>query len=143
MLDPRDRRILSMCKEPSRNSSVLVKRRFHLMSMRKLQSSILIFTDFKSRLEASKIKAIERILVCEFLMSLNLKSFFQYWEYDVHMHRTIFFTFVLVMVSNHTRDTFGDASFNGIVSALLASKNRIPQFCFPLGSLSSCNVHAQ
>ena len=98
---------------------------------KKLQSSILIFTDFKSRLEASKIKAIERILVCEFLISLNLKSFFQYWEYDVHMHRTIFFTFVPVMVSNHFCDTFGDASFTGIVSALLASRNRIPNSVFP------------
>ena len=47
------------------------------------------------------------------------------------MHRTIIFTFVLVMVSNHIRDTFEDASFNGIVSALLASKNRIPNSVFP------------
>ena len=97
---------------------------------KKLQS-ILIFKDFKSRLEASKMKAIERILVCEFLISLYLKSFFQCLEYDVHMHRTIFFTFVLVMVSNNICDTFGDASFNGIVSGLLASRNRIPNYVFP------------
>ena len=47
------------------------------------------------------------------------------------MHRTIFFTFVLFMVSNHVCDTLGDANFTGIVSALLASRNRIPNSVFP------------
>ena len=82
-------------------------------------------------LKASKIKAIERILVCEFLFSLNVKSFFQYWEYMMSTCitpsssrsywswcRTIFVTHLEMRVS---LELFRHLRHPGIVSQILFS----------------------
>ena len=90
------------------------------------QFSILIFPDLKPCLDASKMKAMEPILVCEHFLQLIFESSFQYWKYNISMHRSICFYFILVMVSNYVCDTLGGASFKWISFAFLASRNYSP-----------------
>ena len=47
------------------------------------------------------------------------------------MHRTVYFSFTLIMVSNHVCDTLGDASVKVMPSAILAFKNRLPNSVLP------------
>ena len=63
-----------------------------------LNSPFSSFTDFKPCLHASKIKAMEPILVCKFFFKLSSESSFQYRKYNIPTHRSICFSFVLVMV---------------------------------------------
>ena len=57
---------------------------------KKTQVSIIIFTDFKSRFDASKLKVMSPILVCKFFFKFTLESSFQYRKYNIPMHRSLF-----------------------------------------------------
>ena len=69
---------------------------------------------------------MEPILVCKFSFQQISESSLHYWKYNIPMHRSICFSFILVIVSNYICDTFGDASFKGISFAFLASRNESP-----------------
>ena len=100
--------MVSICKESLRDSSVLVKKSFHLNALDRTnfcQFSIFIFTDSKPRLEASKIKAMEPILVCEFFFHLISESSFQYRKFHIPMHRSLCLSFILIMVLSFFCDT--------------------------------------
>ena len=91
-----------------------------------LNSPFFILTDFEPCLDASKMKAMEPVLVRELFLQLISEISFHYWKYTIPMPQSICFSFILVMVSNHICDTLGDASLKWIPLAFRASKNYSP-----------------
>ena len=90
------------------------------------QFSIFIFTDFKPSFEATMVRAMQPILVRELFLQLIFEPSLQYWKYNIPMHRSFCFSFILIMVSTYICDKSGDASFKRIPFAFLASRNYSP-----------------
>ena len=76
--------------------------------------TICILTNVKCCFVTSTINVIDPILFCTFFFQLTLEFPHQYWEYRIPMPCSIFFSFILITVSNHVRDLFGNASFRGV-----------------------------
>ena len=87
------------------------------------QFTIFIFTDFKPCLDASKIEAMEPILVCKFFFKLTSESSFQHKRFS---NALLHLLLVLVIVSNHVRDALRDATLKWIPFAFLVSKKYSP-----------------
>ena len=139
VLDPRDKWILSTCKESSRNSSILVIWSLHLSdpgSHECISILHLHLSDFKPCLDASKIEAMEPILVCKIFFRLTSESSFQYRMYNgfpMHVETHIievFFSFaqrgtvvhnVRVVTMNFIHKSFVTTTYQKTIRSILVN----------------------